>query len=142
MIRRPPRSTLFPYTTLFRSKTRGAHVVELRARSGAVARGLRLPHGAGAAHATALARAVARSARLVGGPAARALRTGGGSAVRRSLGGARRLRHGGRRRERRPRAVRGAAAASPCRSRGGAARAGAARARAQRPEDVHVVRLV
>src|SRR2546422_8469448 len=23
MIRRPPRSTLFPYTTLFRSKTRG-----------------------------------------------------------------------------------------------------------------------
>src|SRR2546422_5348707 len=25
MIRRPPRSTLFPYTTLFRSKTRGQH---------------------------------------------------------------------------------------------------------------------
>src|SRR5260221_5510203 len=24
MIRRPPRSTLFPYTTLFRSKSRGA----------------------------------------------------------------------------------------------------------------------
>src|SRR2546427_3359968 len=24
MIRRPPRSTLFPYTTLFRSETRGA----------------------------------------------------------------------------------------------------------------------
>src|SRR2546428_3816517 len=24
MIRRPPRSTLFPYTTLFRSRTRGA----------------------------------------------------------------------------------------------------------------------
>src|SRR2546422_8586681 len=27
MIRRPPRSTLFPYTTLFRSKGMGAHVV-------------------------------------------------------------------------------------------------------------------
>src|SRR3712207_8904620 len=25
MIRRPPRSTLFPYTTLFRSLTRGPH---------------------------------------------------------------------------------------------------------------------
>src|SRR3712207_9455527 len=25
MIRRPPRSTLFPYTTLFRSDERGAH---------------------------------------------------------------------------------------------------------------------
>src|SRR5258708_21195368 len=26
MIRRPPRSTLFPYTTLFRSKKRGAKI--------------------------------------------------------------------------------------------------------------------
>src|SRR3712207_6935119 len=26
MIRRPPRSTLFPYTTLFRSREQGAHV--------------------------------------------------------------------------------------------------------------------
>src|SRR3712207_8517047 len=26
MIRRPPRSTLFPYTTLFRSREPGAHV--------------------------------------------------------------------------------------------------------------------
>src|SRR3712207_8348998 len=26
MIRRPPRSTLFPYTTLFRSREYGAHV--------------------------------------------------------------------------------------------------------------------
>src|SRR5256885_5295295 len=25
MIRRPPRSTLFPYTTLFRSRARGGH---------------------------------------------------------------------------------------------------------------------
>src|SRR3712207_8328500 len=28
MIRRPPRSTLFPYTTLFRSETGGSSVVE------------------------------------------------------------------------------------------------------------------
>src|SRR3712207_8956250 len=34
MIRRPPRSTLFPYTTLFRSHARG------RARAGRIARGL------------------------------------------------------------------------------------------------------
>src|SRR2546426_10668577 len=27
MIRRPPRSTLFPYTTLFRSRTRGTDTV-------------------------------------------------------------------------------------------------------------------
>src|SRR5207244_8548059 len=32
MIRRPPRSTLFPYTTLFRSRTRG-HGRTLRSRS-------------------------------------------------------------------------------------------------------------
>src|SRR2546427_8767767 len=36
MIRRPPRSTLFPYTTLFRSEARsaprGAHLVERRDR--------------------------------------------------------------------------------------------------------------
>src|SRR3712207_7948344 len=31
MIRRPPRSTLFPYTTLFRSRPEG---VEVRARGG------------------------------------------------------------------------------------------------------------
>src|SRR5256885_12994907 len=28
MIRRPPRSTLFPYTTLFRSEVRGLHVTQ------------------------------------------------------------------------------------------------------------------
>src|SRR5256885_7312184 len=33
MIRRPPRSTLFPYTTLFRSRTATAHG---RVRAGAV----------------------------------------------------------------------------------------------------------
>jgi len=31
MIRRPPRSTLFPYTTLFRSATKGAHPTQHRA---------------------------------------------------------------------------------------------------------------
>src|SRR5437588_7299283 len=31
MIRRPPRSTLFPYTTLFRSRSQRGHVVQLRA---------------------------------------------------------------------------------------------------------------
>src|SRR2546428_6953635 len=35
MIRRPPRSTLFPYTTLFRSRTRRiARVIDLRNRRG------------------------------------------------------------------------------------------------------------
>src|SRR5437016_10890920 len=32
MIRRPPRSTLFPYTTLFRSRTRSMPLSERRAR--------------------------------------------------------------------------------------------------------------
>src|SRR5437868_11469509 len=32
MIRRPPRSTLFPYTTLFRSPARSAHRCSLRRR--------------------------------------------------------------------------------------------------------------
>src|SRR3712207_8372253 len=32
MIRRPPRSTLFPYTTLFRSALRGAEEVVVRER--------------------------------------------------------------------------------------------------------------
>src|SRR2546429_5880655 len=31
MIRRPPRSTLFPYTTLFRSKTEGIGEVQISA---------------------------------------------------------------------------------------------------------------
>src|SRR5574337_756550 len=33
MIRRPPRSTLFPYTTLFRSGTRGVSFGEFRTMS-------------------------------------------------------------------------------------------------------------
>src|SRR2546425_5065028 len=35
MIRRPPRSTLFPYTTLFRSGRRGRHSPALAPRGGA-----------------------------------------------------------------------------------------------------------
>src|SRR2546430_4364020 len=35
MIRRPPRSTLFPYTTLFRSRFAGAPVIVLLADGGA-----------------------------------------------------------------------------------------------------------
>src|SRR5256886_17343853 len=31
MIRRPPRSTLFPYTTLFRSERYGVEVIDMRA---------------------------------------------------------------------------------------------------------------
>src|SRR3712207_8521065 len=41
MIRRPPRSTLFPYTTLFRSHARGAvseQVLDLRGRGRVVDR--------------------------------------------------------------------------------------------------------
>src|SRR3712207_7375474 len=34
MIRRPPRSTLFPYTTLFRSRTIGEQAAPVGARSG------------------------------------------------------------------------------------------------------------
>src|SRR5438270_8144751 len=40
MIRRPPRSTLFPYTTLFRSACR----IEGDAGEGLVARGCHLPY--------------------------------------------------------------------------------------------------
>src|SRR5258705_8381201 len=48
MIRRPPRSTLFPYTTLFRSELPGELAVGLERGSGGrrmagVARGKRLP---------------------------------------------------------------------------------------------------
>src|SRR3712207_8918489 len=40
MIRRPPRSTLFPYTTLFRSRDQAAHA---RSADGAPVRGLQDP---------------------------------------------------------------------------------------------------
>src|SRR2546430_3899978 len=44
MIRRPPRSTLFPYTTLFRSRGRGRGPVDRGAEARVVAS--RLPAGA------------------------------------------------------------------------------------------------
>src|SRR2546428_5075573 len=47
MIRRPPRSTLFPYTTLFRSRRRGRRLVSGRERVGERRRSGR---GAGAVH--------------------------------------------------------------------------------------------
>src|SRR2546426_7737317 len=50
MIRRPPRSTLFPYTTLFRSREGG------RAAHGRVAQPARLPGGARRPRAAALPR--------------------------------------------------------------------------------------
>src|SRR5438034_8803050 len=40
MIRRPPRSTLFPYTTLFRSHSRGLKEIEDRVRADETARRL------------------------------------------------------------------------------------------------------
>src|SRR3712207_8236288 len=48
MIRRPPRSTLFPYTTLFRSARSGARVgpVALAGRGGAGGAGGDRRHGA------------------------------------------------------------------------------------------------
>src|SRR2546430_13584269 len=40
MIRRPPRSTLFPYTTLFRSRIAGEPVRAMHARAGHFAGGV------------------------------------------------------------------------------------------------------
>src|SRR2546430_16551760 len=45
MIRRPPRSTLFPYTTLFRSERRPAPVLALHAEEPAEPALLRQSHG-------------------------------------------------------------------------------------------------
>src|SRR2546427_7470367 len=55
MIRRPPRSTLFPYTTLFRSR-------EPRGRNDP------FPEGEGPGHAAALPRALLHKAASGGGP--------------------------------------------------------------------------
>src|SRR5258708_25596725 len=53
MIRRPPRSTLFPYTTLFRSLPDGRGSDRSRARQQAVKKSVgrrkRLPHASGPA---------------------------------------------------------------------------------------------
>src|SRR5690349_24087457 len=59
MIRRPPRSTLFPYTTLFRSR----HALGRRA---ADARDRPLPHGPARAHHVRRALARPRAARGAG----------------------------------------------------------------------------
>src|SRR2546427_1432444 len=56
MIRRPPRSTLFPYTTLFRSRAGEAH----GAQDGAEA--LLPPHGLHGARAVHAAQGLARQA--------------------------------------------------------------------------------
>src|SRR3712207_7665018 len=45
MIRRPPRSTLFPYTTLFRSRLLGGRRAGVRDRAGGL--GMGRPHPAG-----------------------------------------------------------------------------------------------
>src|SRR2546426_4985259 len=51
MIRRPPRSTLFPYTTLFRSRVRAAaHRFPGRSRSARRGRGRGEPAGADPSH--------------------------------------------------------------------------------------------
>src|SRR5689334_24315664 len=55
MIRRPPRSTLFPYTTLFRSPHRPVYQAESDAHDGLPIRGTPLD-------------LLERHARLVGGP--------------------------------------------------------------------------
>src|SRR5438132_14415655 len=101
MIRRPPRSTLFPYTTLFRSggATRGPvlaragaglQVAPLRPRAGpprlppSAVRAPRLPEpGVMADHARRLvARALRRCRQLRGRRPGRALRVGGDPDVR------------------------------------------------------------
>src|SRR3712207_8055048 len=45
MIRRPPRSTLFPYTTLFRSRLRDGHDGRVRPRGVVPEHGRGRPHG-------------------------------------------------------------------------------------------------
>src|SRR3989449_10027149 len=46
MIRRPPRSTLFPYTTLFRSTNSATGFMEMAVRNGVRRRALSLVNGA------------------------------------------------------------------------------------------------
>src|SRR3712207_7675709 len=63
MIRRPPRSTLFPYTTLFRSEDRTAVPPPGGARAGRLARGRRRVPAAEPADAGGLRPAGGRGAR-------------------------------------------------------------------------------
>src|SRR5205814_10185893 len=72
MLRRPPRSTLFPYTTLFRSRSPGGRAPRLRTRRGV--HGAR-PHGE--AQSAAPAGSGRRDSDTRGGrPRRAALRTG------------------------------------------------------------------
>src|SRR3712207_7654038 len=64
MIRRPPRSTLFPYTTLFRSAVRRGATVLAEARGGAYtsdAFHITAPEPNGRGAATAMAQALKRA---------------------------------------------------------------------------------
>src|SRR3712207_7704882 len=71
MIRRPPRSTLFPYTTLFRSRER-QHAEAARTRPPAAAgRGAGLPRRDGAADAQGHAAQGRAAAQQDGGEARR-----------------------------------------------------------------------
>src|SRR5688572_32712204 len=63
MIRRPPRSTLFPYTTLFRSAPHGGAGPEPLPRA-RIPRGLAVPRGARAVHRDAGGTADRKSTRL------------------------------------------------------------------------------
>src|SRR2546426_2727916 len=45
MIRRPPRSTLFPYTTLFRSERHGRRLAEIPLAEGALVQHFRVGRG-------------------------------------------------------------------------------------------------
>src|SRR3989449_5175150 len=60
MIRRPPRSTLFPYTTLFRSHTKRAHPDQDRARDRADRRRIRVARRQRCEPGAALVRCAAR----------------------------------------------------------------------------------
>src|SRR2546422_5552561 len=62
MIRRPPRSTLFPYTTLFRSRARRARALRVRA---ARQRVVGLPDAVGAQHRPHLPGRVGEEPRLL-----------------------------------------------------------------------------
>src|SRR5256884_5934154 len=60
MIRRPPRSTLFPYTTLFRSRRDGGAARRGRVARSPARRGRAVPVGAPPARVYAAQRAAAR----------------------------------------------------------------------------------
>src|SRR3712207_8695943 len=67
MIRRPPRSTLFPYTTLFRSTPRGSSSLPDAGGAGAYSKAPML----GGVWRAVLAKSVARSARAMPLPLSR-----------------------------------------------------------------------